>query len=44
MSEVLRILLILGIVGAAMTLIGAGLAWWRTEERRLTRLIERVFD
>ena len=44
MSEVIRILLILGIAGAALTMIGAAIAWWRAEDRRLGRLIARVFD
>jgi hypothetical protein len=44
MSEVIRILLILGIAGAALTMIGAAIAWWRAEDRRLGRLITRVFD
>ena len=43
MSEFIRILLILGIAGSGLTMIGAAVAWWQTEDRRLNRLIERVF-
>ena len=42
MNDLIRIVLLLGIAGAAMTLVGSGTAWWLTEDRRLTRLIRRV--
>jgi hypothetical protein len=42
MNDLIRILLLLGIAGAAMTLVGSGAAWWLAEDRRLTRLIRRV--
>jgi hypothetical protein len=41
MHDFLRILLILGVAGSAMTMIGSGLGWWFEEERRLRRLVRR---
>ena len=42
MTDLLRILLLLGIAGSAVTLVGSAAVWWRDEERRLTRIIRRV--
>ena len=41
MHNFLRILLILGIAGSAMTVLASGMAWWFDEERRLRRLVFR---
>jgi hypothetical protein len=44
MTELIRILLILGIISAALTMVGAAVAWWRAEDRRLGRVIAGVFE
>ena len=41
MHNFLRVLLILGIAGSAMTVLASGAAWWFEEERRLRRLVWR---
>jgi hypothetical protein len=41
MHDFLRILLVLGIAGSAMTMVGSGLGWWFEEDRRLRRLVRR---
>jgi hypothetical protein len=42
MREVVRLLLTLLLAGVAVTVIGAWLAWWFEEERRLKRLVTRA--
>ena len=44
MIEIVRILLLLGIVGAGVTFIASGAAWWMDEERRLYRVARKVLD
>ncbi len=44
MIEIIRILLLLGIAGAAATFVASGAAWWMDEERRLYRLARKVLD
>ena len=44
LTELIRILLILGIISAALTMAGAAIAWWRAEDRRLGRIIANVFE
>ena len=41
MQNLLRLLLMLGIAGSALTFMGSGAAWWFEEERRLRRLVGR---
>ena len=41
MSEALRIILMLAIAGAAITVLGSGIAWWTDVERQLRRYIRR---
>ena len=41
MQNLLRLLLMLGIAGSALTFLGSGAAWWFEEERRLRRLVGR---
>jgi hypothetical protein len=42
--EFIRIVLLLGIAGAAATFVASGAAWWRDEQRRLYRLARKVLD
>lgn len=42
MQNIIRLLLLLGIAGSAMTALGSGAAWWMDEERRLSRLVKHV--
>ena len=42
MQNLLRLLLMLGIAGSALTFLGSGAAWWFEEERRLRRLNEHA--
>ncbi|MBQ1540921.1 MAG: hypothetical protein IIZ63_02870 [Caulobacteraceae bacterium] len=42
MIDSMRLLLLLGIAGSAVTLLGSGAAWWLDEERRLKRLMRRA--
>ncbi len=42
MHDFIRLLLLLGIVASAATLVGAGVAFWMDEQRRLTRIAWRV--
>jgi hypothetical protein len=42
MEDLLRTLLMVLLGGVALTIVGAGLAWWFEEERRLNRLIRRA--
>ena len=42
MEDLLRTLVLVVLGGVVLTVIGAGLAWWFEEERRLTRLIRRA--
>ncbi|QUD88385.1 hypothetical protein [Phenylobacterium montanum] len=42
MHDFVRLLLLLGIIGSAATLIGASIAFWMDEPRRLTRIAWRV--
>jgi hypothetical protein len=42
MHDFIRLLLLLGIVASAATLIGAGIAFWMDEQRRLARIAWRV--
>lgn len=42
MQNIFRLLMLLGIAGSAMTALGSGMAWWMDEERRLSRLVQRV--
>jgi hypothetical protein len=42
MEDLLRTLLLVLLGGVALTVAGAGLAWWFEEERRLKRLIRRA--
>ena len=44
MTDVLRILLLLALAGAAVTVAASALAWWLEEDRRLNRLIRRCLD
>lgn len=44
MTEFLRILLLLALVGAAFTALAAWLAWWNEEARRITRVITKVLS
>ena len=41
MSDVVRIILLLAIAGAAITVLGSGIAWWTDVERQLRRYIRR---
>lgn len=41
MSDALRIVLLLAIAGAAITVLGSGIAWWTDVERQLRRYIRR---
>ncbi|HEX4179384.1 MAG TPA: hypothetical protein VHY32_01210 [Caulobacteraceae bacterium] len=41
MQNLLRLLLVLGLAGSALTFAGSATAWWFDEERRLRRLIHR---
>jgi len=40
--EIVRIILVLGILGAGATFLASGVAWWMDEERRLYRLGRKV--
>jgi len=40
--EIVRIILLLGIVGAGATFLGSAAAWWMDEQRRLYRLARKV--
>lgn len=42
MSDLIRNILLLGIAGAAVTMIGSGAAYWLDEERRLRRMLRRA--
>ncbi len=42
MIEIVRSILLLGIVGAAATFLASGIAWWMDEQRRLYRLARKV--
>jgi len=42
MRDLVRLMLMLGIAACAATLIGAVIAWWMEEQRRMTRLAVRV--
>ncbi len=42
MIEIVRIILLLGIVGAGATFLGSTAAWWMDEQRRLYRLARKV--
>ena len=44
MLEFIRILLLLGIAGAAATFAASGAAWWMDEQRRLYRIARKVLD
>jgi hypothetical protein len=39
--NLLRLLLVLGLAGSALTFAGSGAAWWFDEDRRLRRLLHR---
>jgi hypothetical protein len=41
LSEALRLVLLLAIAGAAVTVLGSGASWWMDEERQLRRYIRR---
>jgi hypothetical protein len=41
LSDALRLILLLAIAGAAVTVLGSGVSWWMDEERRLNRYIRR---
>jgi len=41
-QNLLRLLLLLGVAGSALTFLGSGAAWWFEEERRLRRLVRRA--
>lgn len=41
MTDFLRILLLLALAGAAVTVAASALAWWLEEDRRLNRLVRR---
>jgi len=41
-QNLLRLLLLLGVAGSALTFLGSGAAWWFEEERRLKRLVRRA--
>ena len=42
MSDLIRNILLLGIAGAAVTMIGSGAAYWLDEDRRLRRMLRRA--
>lgn len=42
MQDFIRLLLLLGIIASSATLIGAAIAFWMDEQRRLTRIAWRV--
>ncbi len=42
MTDVLRIILLLALAGAAVTFAAVFLGWWNEEDRRLARLLRRV--
>jgi len=42
--EIIRILLLLGILGAGATFLASGMAWWMDEQRRLYRIASKVLD
>lgn len=42
MQNLLRLMLVLGMAGSALTFAGSAAAWWFDEERRLRRLIWRA--
>ncbi len=42
MQNLLRLLLLLGVAGSALTFLGSGAAWWFEEDRRLKRLVRRA--
>ena len=44
MIEVIRLLLLLGVAGAAATFLASGAAWWLDEQRRLYRIARKVLD
>jgi len=41
-QNLLRLLLLLGVAGSALTFLGSGAAWWFEEDRRLRRLVRRA--
>lgn len=41
-QSLLRLLLLLGVAGSALTFLGSGAAWWFEEDRRLKRLVRRA--
>jgi hypothetical protein len=41
-QNLLRLLLVLGLAGSALTFAGSGAAWWFDEDRRLRRLVRRT--
>jgi hypothetical protein len=41
LSDTLRLILLLAIAGAAVTVAGSGVSWWMDEERKLLRYIRR---
>lgn len=41
MNELLRLVLLVALAGAAVTVLGSGVAWWSDEERRLRRYLRR---
>jgi hypothetical protein len=41
LSDALRLILLLAIAGAAVTVMGSGVSWWMDEDRRLNRYIRR---
>jgi hypothetical protein len=42
MHEALRTLLLLALAGCLVTVAGSGAAWWRDEQRRLTRYLRKA--
>lgn len=42
MSDLIRILLLLALSGAALTALGSGVAWWRDEGRQLRRMLGKA--
>ncbi|CAN5270265.1 hypothetical protein BH11PSE2_BH11PSE2_05900 [soil metagenome] len=43
MTDFLRIMVLLGILGAALTVAASAAMWWMEEDRRLRRVIRSVF-
>jgi hypothetical protein len=42
MHELIRNLLLLALAGAAATVVGSGVAWWRDEPRRIARMLKKA--